>query len=58
MIHISTMHHMINFLPNIFRKAIRLVNQYEYKNINTVSAVLKLHWCMEQWVSNTYFREL
>lgn len=48
MIQISTIHHMINFLPNIFRKAIRLVNQYEYKNINTVSAVSQIYWCMEQ----------
>lgn len=47
MIQIRTIPHMINFLPDIFRKAIRLVNQYEYKNINTVSAVLQIHWCVE-----------
>lgn len=49
---------MINFLPNLFRKAIRLVNQYDYKNINTVSAVSQIYCCMEQWLNSTYFTEL
>lgn len=58
MIHISAIHYMINFLPNLFRKAIRLVSQYECKKTNNISAVSQIYWCMEQLLNNTYFRKL